>query len=400
MMNSIHLDTLGGISGDMFAAAFLDQKPQLMIGIREAVGKLKLGEGVLIETKPHSDGILNGTRFVVQDATSESPFHTPWKVIRDRIQSAGLEQGICENALGIFSLLAEAEAEVHGIERDEVIFHEVGAVDSMIDVLAAAVILDAHPSFEWFLGSLPLGRGEVQTAHGKLPLPAPAVVELLKGFDFDDDGETGERVTPTGAAIIGFLAETRGLSQKPEKGKKTLLASGLGFGSRKLKTKSNLLRVLLFGTSETVPEEDQISVLRFEVDDQTPEDLAEALEHLRNSDGVLDVVQWPVYGKKGRIAFSVQILVRTEASESVIEKIFVETTTLGVRYREESRKILERSEVEVEGSRVKLAQRPSGVTAKMEMDDLKEVQGNENRTELRNKIEKIALKGGEENQGQ
>jgi len=157
---------------------------------------------------------------------------------------------------------------------------------------------------------------------------------------------------------------------------------------------------LLFGTSETVPEEDQISVLRFEVDDQTPEDLAEALEHLRNSDGVLDVVQWPVYGKKGRIAFSVQILVRTEASESVIEKIFVETTTLGVRYREESRKILERSEVEVEGSRVKLAQRPSGVTAKMEMDDLKEVQGNENRTELRNKIEKIALKGGEENQGQ
>ncbi len=399
-MNSIHLDTLGGISGDMFAAAFLDLKPELMIGIREAVGKLKLGEGVLFETKPHSDGILNGTRFVVQDATSESPFHTPWKVIRDRIQSAGLEHGICENALGIFSLLAEAEAAVHGIERDEVIFHEVGAVDSLIDVLAAVVILDAHPSFEWFLGSLPLGRGEVQTAHGKLPLPAPAVVELLKGFDFHDDGETGERVTPTGAAIIRFLAETRGLSQKPEKGKKTLLASGLGFGSRKLKTKSNLLRVLLFGTSETVPEEDQVSVLRFEVDDQTPEDLAEALEHLRNSDGVLDVVQWPVYGKKGRIAFSVQILVRTEASESVIEKIFVETTTLGVRFREESRKILERSEVEVEGSRVKLAQRPSGVTAKMEMDDLKEIRGYENRRELRNKIEKIALKGGEENQGQ
>ena len=139
MKKSIHLDTLGGISGDMFAAAFLDLKPELMTGIREAVGKLILGDGVQFEARPHSDGILNGTCFVVQDATSESPFHTPWKVIHDRIQSAGLKHGICENALGIFSLLAEAEAAVHGIERDEVIFHEVGALDSLIDVLAAAL---------------------------------------------------------------------------------------------------------------------------------------------------------------------------------------------------------------------------------------------------------------------
>ena len=130
------------------------------------------------------------------------------------------------------------------------------------------------------------------------------------------------------------------------------------------------MRVLVFGPEETSPEKDRIIVLRFEVDDQTSEDLAVALEHLRDSEGVLDVTQWPVYGKKGRIVFSVQILARPEASETVMEKVFNETTTLGIRYREESRKILERSEITIDDSRVKLARRPSGLTAKAEMEAL------------------------------
>ena len=390
-MVSIHLDAVGGISGDMFAAAFLDVQPELMTGIREAVQTMELGSHVEFDTSVHSDGILNGTRFLVRDENSNALAHTSWKVLRKRFLEAGLEERIRENALGIFEMLAGAEAVVHGIEPEAVVFHEVGSSDSIIDVLAASVIIHAHGNSEWFLGSLPLGRGEVMTEHGKLPVPAPAVIELLKGFDFHDDGEEGERVTPTGASILRFLAEKKGLSQKPEGTRRSLKTSGLGFGSRKLKDKSNVLRVLLFKKNEPTPGEDRLTVLRFEVDDQSPEDLATALDHLRNSEEVMDVVQWPVYSKKGRIASSVQAQVRTEASESAIQKIFSETTTLGVRYREDCRKILERDFVEVEESRVKLSHRPSGTTAKAEMNDLGKVSGYLAREELRGKIENTAL---------
>ena len=287
---SIHLDAVGGISGDMFASAFLDLNPELMVAIKESVDEMGVGDELRVENKAFSDGVLKGQRFLVDEGTSESSNHTPWKVIRERLIQSGIKQEIRENALGIFKCLAEAEALVHGIDVEEVVFHEVGAVDSMVDVLAASVILDAYHEANWFLGSLPLGRGEVQTAHGKLPLPAPAVVELLKGFDFHDDGETGERVTPTGAAILRFLTENRGLSQKPETFKRKLLSSGQGFGSRKLKTKSNLLRILVFGPEETSPEEDRIAVLGFEVDDQTVENPESAMSELieQNRDQVDD----------------------------------------------------------------------------------------------------------------
>ena len=206
---SIHLDAVGGISGDMFASAFLDLNPELMAAIKESVDEMGVGDELRVENKAFSDGVLKGQRFLVDEGASESSNQTPGNVIRERLIQSGIKQEIRENALGIFKCLAEAEALVHGIDVEEVVFHEVGAVDSMVDVLAASVILDAYHEANWFLGSLPLGRGEVQTAHGKLPLPAPAVVELLKGFDFHDDGVTGERVTPTGAAILRFLTESR-----------------------------------------------------------------------------------------------------------------------------------------------------------------------------------------------
>ncbi len=390
-VTSLHLEALGGISGDMFASAFLDVHPELMMDIRNAVEKMELENHVECDANAHGDGVLNGTRFLVRNEFPKASYHTPWKDLRRRISDAGLEEGILKNTLGIFEMLAEAEAIVHGIAPESVVFHEVGSVDSIVDILAASIIIHAHPNVQWFLGSLPLGRGEVQTDHGKMPLPAPAVMELLKGFEFQDDGEMGERVTPTGAAILRFLSERKGLSQNPDGIQRNLITSGLGFGTRKLKSKSNVLRVTFFGARRQSFSEEKLWVLRFEVDDQSPEDLAIGLEHLRNAEGVLDVVQWPVFSKKGRIAFSVQVLVETEAAESIIQKIFLETTTLGVRYHEESRKILERDSVEVEGSRVKLAYRSSETTAKMEMDDLKEVPGYEQRTYLRRKSENAAL---------
>ncbi|MEC8238238.1 MAG: nickel insertion protein, partial [SAR324 cluster bacterium] len=156
---SIHLDAVGGISGDMFASAFLDLNPELMTAIKESVDEIGLGGELRIESKAFSDGVLKGQRFLVDEGTSESSNHTPWKVIRERLIQLGIKQEIRENALGIFKCLAEAEALVHGIDVEEVVFHEVGAVDSMVDVLAASVILDAYHEANWFLGNLPLGRG-------------------------------------------------------------------------------------------------------------------------------------------------------------------------------------------------------------------------------------------------
>ncbi|MEC7213264.1 MAG: nickel insertion protein, partial [SAR324 cluster bacterium] len=168
---SIHLDAVGGISGDMFASAFLDLNPELMVAIKESVDEIGLGDELRVENKAFSDGVLKGQRFLVDEGASESSNHTPWKEIRERLIQSRIKQEIRESAIGIFKCLAEAEALVHGIDVEEVVFHEVGAVDSMVDVLAASVILDAYHEANWFLGSLPLGRGEVQTAHGKLPLP-------------------------------------------------------------------------------------------------------------------------------------------------------------------------------------------------------------------------------------
>ena len=133
---SIHLDAVGGISGDMFASAFLDLNPELMVAIKESVDEMGVGDELRVENKAFSDGVLKGQRFLVDEGTSESSNHTPWKVIRERLIQSGIKQEIRENALGIFKCLAEAEALVHGIDVEEVVFHEVGAVDSMVDVLS------------------------------------------------------------------------------------------------------------------------------------------------------------------------------------------------------------------------------------------------------------------------
>ena len=155
---SIHLDAVGGISGDMFASAFLDLNPELMAAIKESVDEVGLCGELRVENKAFSDGVLKGQRFLVDEGASESSNHTPWKVICERLIQSGIKQEIRENALGIFKCLAEAEALVHGIDVEEVVFHEVGAVDSMVDVLAASVILDAYHEANWFLGNIPLGR--------------------------------------------------------------------------------------------------------------------------------------------------------------------------------------------------------------------------------------------------
>ena len=392
----IHLDAIGGVAGDMFIAAILDAFPDLRDGMISAIRDAGLPDGVSLHVQPHADHALTGLRFLVDESHQHRHDghghhvdqnhadehhvhahvhrHTKFRDIRKMLESAPLEADVRTHAIGIFSRVADAESRVHGVPIEEISFHELGEWDSIADIVGAAFLI-ARLDARWTVGSLPQGRGRVNTAHGYLPVPTPATVLLLQGFDFHDDGIAGERVTPTGAAILNYL----GANQTRDRKSSRLVRSGSGFGTRTLPGMSNVLRLLAFEHSVATTETDRIAELTFEVDDQTPEDLAIGLDKLRAHPSVADVLQAPVYGKKGRLAAHVQVLADPDDLENVLTACFTETTTLGVRYQIQERRKLRRRQTTVETNgrtvRVKLAERPGGMTAKAEADDLSRVIG-------------------------
>jgi uncharacterized protein (TIGR00299 family) protein len=388
----LHLDPLGGAAGDMFAAAMLDAFPQHTDAVVAAAAAVS---GVACRLAPHRGAVMVGQRFIVGapahvHADGHPHDHTTWRLIRARLEAAALPPGVRARAIGIFAQLAAAEARVHGVAEDAVTFHEVGAADSIADIVAAAWLIDAMGEVQWSVGSLPLGGGRVQTQHGPMPVPAPATALLLEGFACVDDGIPGERVTPTGAAILRHLGCT------PRTGRAgRLVASGTGFGARALDGISNVLRVLAFETDAQAAApagtHRELAVIGFEVDDQSGEDLAAGLDRLRGLAGVHDVLQSPVFGKKSRMAVHVQVLAAPEALDAVIEACFAETTTIGLRTHLVQGRALPRhiSEVEVDGARlrVKSVARPGGATAKAESDDALHLAGHAARARLRRRAE-------------
>lgn len=390
-MSAVHLDAVGGIAGDMFSAALLDVRPDLWLACERAIAAVGLADGTRVSLAGHHDSMLTGSRFVVETAPQgrsviDRP-HIRWRDIRDRIASACFDKGVQAVALSIFRTLAEAEGAVHGVDADDVVFHEVGADDSIADILSAAAIISGLGRCRWSIGPIPRGRGFVATEHGVLPVPAPATLELLKGFVMIDDGEQGERVTPTGAAILRHLAPSQEADPVPRR----LIGAGVGFGTRMLERRSNVLRASLFAAADAGLQGDRVEVLRFEVDDQTGEDLAVALERLRGVVDVIDVCQWPVLGKKGRMGAAVQILVRPEAAERVVDEVLAETTTLGIRRGTVARTTVRREVRDVDGVPVKLARRPKGTSAKAEMDGLAHFQGVASRQAKRKRVESGAM---------
>jgi uncharacterized protein (TIGR00299 family) protein len=294
------------------------------------------------------------------------------------------------HAIGIFAGLAEAEGRVHGIDAEQVAFHEVGAADSIADIVAAAWLIDAIGPATWSISPIPLGSGMIQTAHGRLPVPAPATALLLQGLPMADDGIAGERVTPTGAAILRHL----GCGVRPSGLR--MGATGIGFGFRTLPGLSNCLRVLVFDRDETpagIPHRNLL-VVTFEVDDQSPEDLATGLERLRSLPEVHDVLTMPATGKKGRLTMHVQVLASVDAEEKVVAACFTQTTTIGLRTQLVSARALPRQIVSVrtpDGQiRVKRVDRPGGATAKAELDDLAPIETHAARARLRRAAEDAA----------
>jgi len=366
----IHLDLVGGLSGDMFIATMLDCFPQLAEELPLVMEQAGFTDLVSLSRRAHDDGTLTGTHFTVSaGADAEGHHHRHYSEIRSIIGSSDLSETVKRHALGIFHLIAEVEAEIHGKSVDSVAFHEVGAWDSIADIVCAAFLIDECAA-SWSVSRIPMGSGRVQTAHGSLPVPAPATARLLEGFRLFDDGIAGERVTPTGAAILKYLQPATSAPYGA-----TLRQSGYGFGSKQFDGISNVVRALVFDIeSDSLWSSDSVLKLSFEVDDQTAEQLGLACDQLRQIDGVLDVLQAPAFGKKGRQTSSVQVLASIADEHPVTAACFELTTTLGVRREIVERAVLERSHITVthEGKdyRVKVAVRPNKVTAKVEIDDL------------------------------
>jgi uncharacterized protein (TIGR00299 family) protein len=397
----IHLDPVGGIAGDMFAAAMLNAMPEHRPPLLRAIAALRLPKGVAAKLVAHNDGTLSGDRF---DVSLPVPArgghgHRPFRDIRGYFETAIMDAAVRRRALAIFRILAEAEAQVHGLGVDDVTFHEIGAWDSIVDIFVAAFLIERAAAQSWSVAPLPMGSGRIKTHHGDLPVPPPAVALLLRGFAVFDDGRPGERVTPTGAAILRHLAPTARMPSGVFRHDRV----GHGFGTKRFQGLSNVLRVLIMRRDETGPLEEEIGVLNFEVDDQTPEDLAIGLNRLRNLPGVLDVLQSSALGKKGRLVASIRILASAVSADAVAERCFAETTTLGVRVERVRRRVLPREiktipDGDGQSVRVKLAKRRVGtITAKAEMDDIAAASGaRRDRAARRRRVERAALAAAEE----
>ncbi|GAA3848968.1 LarC family nickel insertion protein [[Pseudomonas] carboxydohydrogena] len=423
----IHLDVVGGIAGDIFAAGMADAFPKLKDAILRntlAVVPASCGAPVFSEGK---SGAIRALRFSLasidqkaahphhghahghshhaagrhsHDVETLQPSHVPadhhdhhhgagsyLEIVR-LIEAASLAPNVRVQALGILRLLAEAEAHIHQIEIDRVHFHEIAGWDSIMDVVAAGTIIAALDGARWSVSSLPLGGGLIQTQHGLLPVPAPATAALLKDFQWRNDGVSGERITPTGAAILKHLIGMPA-TQLPEG---RLISTGIGAGTREFEKLPNILRVLVFEAG-TQAESMVVATINFDIDDMTGEEIQVAADRIRQVDGVIDVTTGQRTGKKGRVATSFRVLAQPDRLDEINRQIFTETSTIGLRWHLEQRACLFRKSDSVpqeEGIlRVKEVKRPDGsLSRKTESDDVAPHSGLEKRRALKAKAER------------
>jgi pyridinium-3,5-bisthiocarboxylic acid mononucleotide nickel chelatase len=330
MMKIAYFDCFSGISGDMVLGALLDLGLPREVLLDE-LRKIPVS-GYSLRTAKEQRGLIAGTRVFIE--IGEQP-HRSFADIQEMIRRSELDAGIQERILSIFEKLALAESRVHNQPISEVHFHEVGAVDSILDVAGAVIGLTYLEVGKICSSPLPFGRGFVKTHHGLLPLPAPATVVLLEAIPVYGTSIERELVTPTGAAILATLAE--GYGAVPEM---TLLASGYGVGANPAADPPNLLRVLL-GTSASSIHYRPLLLLETNVDDMNPEFYGYVLDQLFAL-GVLDASLAPIQMKKNRPGVMLSVLIEPALQTRVLELIFTETTTLGVRIQEVERAELKR----------------------------------------------------------
>ena len=335
-----YFDCFSGISGDMTLGALMDLGVPIE-WLKENLVKLPLNGFDLSVSTVHRHGV-HAKQARVEVLEHDHSRH--YSDIIALINNSRLPGSVKERSLDIFDRIASAESHIHGCPKDEVHFHEVGAVDAIVDIVGTALCIDYLKIDRVISSQIPLGKGFVSCQHGKLPVPAPATIEILKGIPVYGADIPHELVTPTGAAIITSLAK----SFEPIPGME-IEAVGYGAGSRDLEQRPNLLRIMIGKTRglQRGVQNDRLLIVETCIDDMNPEIFGFLMERLFE-DGALDVYWIPVFMKKNRPGTMVQVLCRMDQKETIANRIFTETTSIGVRYYEAFRSILSREQVEIE----------------------------------------------------
>lgn len=337
-MTICYFDAFSGISGDMTVGALCDAGAPFG-AVSSALTSLNLGASFRLE-KTRRKGMA-ASKFYVDGGEQKAHRHLPH--IEKIISSGEMTQRAKEDALAIFRKLGEAESKSHNVPLEKVHFHEVGAVDSISDIVGACVALDALNIDEVYASRINVGSGTVNTEHGVLPVPAPATAELLMGKPIYSAGPEVELTTPTGAAILAALAAGYGAAPPIE-----IMSQGFGAGDKDFPNQANVLRVLI-GKRSSASESTTVTVIEANIDDSTPQVLGYAMERLFES-GALDVTLEPVYMKKNRPGTRLTVLSAPEIVDQLAAVLFEETSTLGVRFHQAERRVQSRTFTAVDTS--------------------------------------------------
>ena len=331
----LYFDIIGGISGDMTLASLLDLGVPKEIFLQE-LNKLNMDNEFEIEIDYKYENGIKGTK--VNVITKEQHCHRNLIDVYDIIDNSRLNNNIKERAKEIFMIVAKAEAKVHGTTIDKIHFHEVGAIDSIVDIVGSCILLDLLNIDKVYSTSVPLGSGFIQCAHGVIPAAAPATVEILKNIPVKFNHVKGECTTPTGAAIIKTICDEF-VDELDFNTKKI----GYGVGHKKFE-KPNILRVAL-------AQEDEHNEVVYEIvaniDDMSSEIYSYLFEKIMD-EGALDVFTESIFMKKNRPAYKISILTKKKDLNKFIKLLLTETSTFGVRYKEYNRAKLDRKFIEID----------------------------------------------------
>ena len=337
-MKTLYFDCFAGVSGDMILGALIDAgvQPRALIEQLELLG---VGGWKIDFDKVDRSGI-GATRARVQTAPEHA--HRHLSDILKIIDESGLGQSVKDRAAQIFSLLAGAESRVHNQPLDKIHFHEVGALDAIIDVCGAAIGFELLGIAQFISSPLRVGAGMTEMAHGRFPIPPPAVAELLKDKPIYGGDIAGEFVTPTGAAIVSAVCAQFG-PVPPMK----IAATGYGAGTREHQGFPNVLRVLVGETAATTGVDENLLMIETNIDDLSPQSVGYVMDQALDL-GALDCYLTPTQMKKNRPGVLLSILCRPAEREQFLQMIFKETTTIGARSYQVMRRALARETVRVE----------------------------------------------------
>lgn len=335
-MKILYLDAFAGISGDMTVGALLALGLPLD-RLRGELSQIALG-GYSVTATPRLVHGISAIKFEVEMVESGHA-HRRWRAIRQLIEDSGLRPPIKRSALSIFTKLAEAEGRVHGVPPEAVEFHELGAIDSLVDIVGTAIGIEWLGCERVYVSRLPLGSGLVSSRHGPLPVPAPATVELLRGFSTRLGEGDGELVTPTGAAIVASLAVAEAVPDL------RIDAVGYGAGTRELADRPNVLRAVV-GEPVALTGSDDVVVIETNIDDYNPEFYEYVIGRLFEA-GARDVYLTPVHMKKNRPGILLTVLGSDTDRERLAGIVLTETSAIGLRYYPARRIVLARHTREV-----------------------------------------------------